>query len=71
MNLRHYIDPDTGAPHIHAHNVAESEVRDILGKPLEEIRGRGGSVVAIGRSRAGRHLRVVYSPVTTARVSLS
>lgn len=62
MELRYYIDPDTGAPHIHAHNVAESEVRDVLRKPLEEIRGRGGSVIAIGRTRAGRYLRVIYSP---------
>lgn len=62
MDLRFYIDPDTGEPHIHAHHVTESEVGEVLDKPLEEIRGRGGSVVAIGRTRAGRHLRVIYSP---------
>jgi hypothetical protein len=62
MEIRFYIDPDTGLPHIEAHGVDEAEAADVLRKPVEEIAGRGGSVVAIGQTRAGRWLRVIYSP---------
>jgi hypothetical protein len=62
VNRRFYIDPDTGLPHIYGHNVDETEVEQVLRKPLEEIRGRGTSFVAIGQTRAGGYLRVIYSP---------
>jgi hypothetical protein len=62
MQIRFYIDPDTGLPHIAAHNVDEAEAADVVRKPLEEIAGRGGSVIAVGQTRAGRYLRVIYSP---------
>ena len=62
MHIRYYIDPDTGEPHVYHHGVREAEVRDALRKPLEEIPGRGESVIAIGRTRAGRYLRVIYLP---------
>lgn len=62
MELRLYIDPDTDEPHIYGHGVDETEVQDVLNKPLEEIRGRGTSVIAIGQTRRGRYLRVIYSP---------
>ena len=32
MNLRFYVDPETGSPHIHGHDVEEHEVEDILMK---------------------------------------
>ena len=62
MQIRYYIDPETGEPHIYAHDVDEAEAADIVRKPLEEIGGRGRSVIAIGQTRAGRYLRVIYSP---------
>ena len=62
MILRFYIDPETDAPHIHRHDVDESEVEDVLRRPIEDRPGREGSRVAIGQSRAGRYLRVVYVP---------
>ena len=32
-NIRYYIDPETGSPHIYNHNVTESEVEDVLANP--------------------------------------
>lgn len=60
MNIRYYIDPETGQPHIYAHDVSEDEVEDILLKPGEDRSGKDGSRVAIGQSRAGRFLKVIY-----------
>lgn len=62
MNIRFYIDPTTSLPHIYKHEVAEKEVEDILRRPGEDRLGREGSRVAIGQTRAGRFLRVIYVP---------
>ena len=62
MELRFYIDPATGTPHIYAHEVTEAEVEQVLQKPGEDRSGREGSRVAIGQTRAGRFLRVIYVP---------
>ena len=61
MELRFHRDPD-GSPHIYSHDVDEDEVVDVLRKPLEEIQGRGDSVIAHGQTRAGRYLKVIYVP---------
>lgn len=62
MEARYYIDPDTGQPHIYNHGVTEREVEDVLSRPMEDRPGRGGSRVALGQTRAGRYLRVIYAP---------
>ena len=62
MKVRYYIDPRTDSPHIYGHNVAESEVEEVLGAPGEDRPGREGSRVAIGRTSSGRLLRVIYVP---------
>lgn len=62
MNVRFYIDPDTGKPHIHGHDVLESEVEEVLACPGEDRPGRSGSRVALGQTTRGRHLRVIYVP---------
>ena len=62
MKIRFYIDPHSGQPHIGRHNVAESEVEDVLTKALEDRTGSEGSRVATGQTRAGRYLRVIYVP---------
>jgi len=62
VNLRFYIDPETDAPHIYRHGVDEAEVEDVLRRPLEDRPGRDGARVAIGQTRGGRYLRVVYVP---------
>jgi hypothetical protein len=62
MNIRFYIDPETGLPHIYRHEVDESEVEDVLSRPGEDRPGYEGTRVAIGSTRAGRYLRVIYVP---------
>jgi len=62
MNIRFYRDPDTDEPHIYNHEVDEDEVADVLEGPGEDRAGREGSRVAIGKTRAGRYLRVIYVP---------
>lgn len=62
MRLRFYIDRGTGEPHIHGHAVSEGEVEDVLARPLEDRPGSEGVRVAIGQTRGGRYLRVVYVP---------
>lgn len=60
MNIRFYIDPETGDPHIHIHQVEEHEVVEVLQRPLEDRTGRDNSRVALGQTKAGRYLRVIY-----------
>ncbi len=60
MRVRFYIDPSTGQPHIHNHDVTEKEVEEVLEVPGEDRPGREGSRVAIGQTEDGRYLRVVY-----------
>ena len=61
MNIRFHIDPDTQQPHIYGHGVSESEVLNVLWQPLENRAGSHDSRVLIGRTRAGRILRVIVS----------
>ena len=62
MQIRYHIDPTTGLPHIYEHGVSEHEVEDILGRPLQDIRGRDDSRIAVGQTGEGRYLRVIYVP---------
>ena len=58
LNVRYYIDPQTGAPHIHNHGVEETEVEEVLAHPGEDRPGAEGARVALGQTSAGRYLRV-------------
>ena len=60
LRLRFYRDPETGQPHIHRHDVTEHEVEDVLRQVGEDRWGRGSSRAALGRTRGGRYLRIVY-----------
>ena len=62
MRVRYYIDPATGLPHIYGHDVSEREVEAILERPLQDIRGRADSRIAIGQTEGGRYLKVIYAP---------
>ena len=54
--------PESGEAHIAHHGVSEQEAREVLARPLEDRPGREGSRVALGRTAAGRYLRVIYVP---------
>jgi len=62
MDIRFHIDPETGMPHIYGHAVEKNEVAEVLERSGEDRPGREGSRVAIGRTRSGRYLRVIYVP---------
>jgi len=40
--------------------VSEREVLEAVGRPLEQIRGRDESTILIGRTAAGRVLKVIF-----------
>lgn len=54
VNVRYYIDAETGKSHIHRHSVGEEEVEDVLANAGEDRPGAEGSRIAIGKTRAGR-----------------
>ena len=60
MQIRYHINPTTGLPHIYDHFVSENDVEDILGRPIQDIRGRDDSRIAIGQTGEGRYLKVIY-----------
>ena len=60
VDLRFYLDPATGRPHIWNHDVEAEEVEEVLANPEEDRPGRDGSRVAHGRTASGRYLKVVY-----------
>jgi hypothetical protein len=62
MEVRYFVDPETGESHIHRHGASEDEVEDVLARPFEDRPGQEGSRVAVGRARSGRYLRVIYVP---------
>ena len=62
MNVRFYVDPETGEPHIYRHGVSENEVTDVMQNPAEDRTGREGARIAIGQTQTGRYLRVIYVP---------
>jgi len=62
VNVRYYIEAETGEPHVHRHRVVESEVEEVLARAGEDRPGKDGARVAIGQTRAGRYLRVIYVP---------
>jgi hypothetical protein len=64
MKIRFYIDPETDLPHIYKHDVFEDEVQDVLFHPSEDRPGKEGSRIAMGQTKAGRYLRVIYVPDT-------
>ena len=62
MHIRFYVDPETDEPHLHRHGVREEEAEEVLRSPLEDRPAQDGARVAIGQTRAGRYLRVIYVP---------
>jgi hypothetical protein len=62
MNIRFYLDPETGQPHIYSHGVNEKEVVEVLGRTGEDRPGEESSRVAVGQTLSGRYLRVIYVP---------
>lgn len=60
MDIRFYIDPDTDEPHIYGHGILEEEVLQVLRGPGEDLPARNNSRMKLGRTIAGRSIKVVY-----------
>src|SRR5437764_6364015 len=60
VNVRFFIDPTSGLPHIYDHGVDEDEVEQALANRGEDRPGSKDSRVAVGQTAAGRYLRVIY-----------
>ena len=62
MELRFWNDPETQLPHIFEHGVTEEEVGEILRRPGVDCPSGRNARVRLGRTHAGRYLKVVYVP---------
>ncbi len=62
MDIRYYLDPDTGEPHIYEHGVREEEVEQVLRRAGEDLPAQRGARIKLGRTAAGRYLQVIYVP---------
>jgi len=56
----------TDSLHIFNHQVTEDDVEEILARPGEDRQGYEGARIAIGQTKAGRYLRVIYIPDSEA-----
>ncbi len=70
MQLRFYIDPESGVPHIYRHDVSESDVEEVLANAREDRPGRDGARVTIRRTLSGRVLRV-FTFLTRSPIAIS
>ena len=62
MDVRYYLDPDTGQPHVYSHGVTEREVEEVLRGRGEDLRATENSRRKIGQTVGGRYLQVFYVP---------
>jgi hypothetical protein len=62
MELRFYMDADTGLPHISGHGVSETEVQEVFRNSAHDVSGRENSRIKIGQTDAGRYLQIIYVP---------
>ena len=61
MDIRFYIDPETGYPHIYRHGVDEYEVEDVLlDDRTVDLPSRRGASAGVGQTSGGRYLLVVW-----------
>jgi len=58
--VRFFIDPHTGNPHLWKHNVTEDEALEVMANADGDRRSRNGTRVIVGQTDAGRYLRVFY-----------
>ena len=50
MEIRYYLDPETGQPHIYGHGVIEVEVEQVLRGAGEDLPAAKGSRMKLGRT---------------------
>lgn len=60
MNIRFYMDPESGEPHIHEHGIMEAEVFEVLYGTGEDLPARENSRMKLGTTSNGRYIQVIY-----------
>jgi hypothetical protein len=65
-DIRYFIDPETDLPHIYNHDVSELEVEEVFQNAPLNASGRRSTAgnrthFALGRTAAGRYLKVAYA----------
>ncbi len=61
MRSRFYIDPETERPHTENHGVSMGECIEVLRHSVQDFASGPGSRQALGPTRGGRLLKVVYT----------
>jgi len=56
VDIRFYLDPDTGLPHIYGHGVTEGEVEQVLRASGGDVQGSRGFRMKFGRALSPGHL---------------
>ena len=62
MQIRFYIDRESGLPHFSAHSISEDEVSEALKSAAEDYSGHSGARICIGTTAGGKLVKVVYVP---------
>jgi len=62
MDIRYYLDAETGLPHMYGHGVSEQEVEQVLRGYGEDLPGTNNSRMKLGQTASGRYLQVIYVP---------
>ena len=62
MEIRYFIDAETGLPHIYRHDVTEADVDDILRRPIEDRPGELARLSPWCEPKRDGILRIVFVP---------
>ncbi len=62
MEIRFYIDSQTGRPHVENHGISTAECVQVLDRAGQDYMGDSDARIALGRTKAGRYLKVIYKP---------
>ena len=52
MDIRYYIDPETGLPHVYRHGIREIEVEEVLHGPAEDLPAKNNARMKLGQTGA-------------------
>ena len=66
MHYRYNFDKDLGTDHIAKHQISREEVEYVIENPVEDGPAWDNARQAIGKTSAGRYLRVIYVPDSAA-----
>jgi hypothetical protein len=62
MEIRYYLDPESGDPHIYSHGVSEIEIEQVMHGAGEDVTAKQGARMKLGQTATGRYLQVIYVP---------